>query len=254
MRQGRLDCQAIANRHVPATLFITVTMSCNAEEFGRPNLDIQHLSSYAPESNKFRPYDRPDVAARVLNQRLNEIQHRLLTRGPEYFNGYESIGLASRVEYQERDMPHAHIVLWLNCGDLTDPAEIDAIISAEMHRHESEATQQLVRRIMSHRHSPSCRRGRDEGTCRFGYDSNEVVPQNYINSTTHRAVHRKRETQDLRIVPHNLRLLKEFKMHINVERGGSAETIGYIWKYVFKVPRPAVIRLEERQDQHHPGV
>jgi len=96
-----------------------------------------------------------------------------------------------------------------------------------------------------HRHSPYCKR---KGKCRFGYDENSIVSNTYIDETSNRVVYRRREEEDLKVVPYNPRLTKEFKAHINVERTQGGGAVAYLMKYAFKPPKPTEVRIQSQTE------
>lgn len=82
----------------------------------------------------------------------------------------------------------------------------------------------LVKKYNVHRHS-HYRQGRTRNRqCRFGYDTNEVNPNTFIDETCNRVVYRRRTQQDLKVLPYSLHLTRKYRCHINVERaqGGGA--------------------------------
>jgi hypothetical protein len=47
-------------------------------------------------------------------------------------------------------------------------------------------------------------------------------------------IYGRREAEDLKVVPHNIYILLDWRGHANVEWCGSAYTTVYLYKYVFK--------------------
>ena len=98
-----------------------------------------------------------------------------------------------------------------------------------------------------HRHSPYCKR--NGGACRFGYDANDIVLNTTIDPTSNRVEYRRRQAEDLRVVPYNPRLTKEFKAHINVERSQAGGAVAYLMKYTFKPPKPTTVQVRTFLEQ-----
>jgi hypothetical protein len=63
------------------------------------------------------------------------------------------------------------------------------------------------------------------------------------NTEDHLIVH----TEDKLIVPHNLQLLLLFKAHINVERTQGGGMVPYVFKYIFKPPKPSDVDLRTQE-------
>ena len=116
-KQKRLDVQALVARVGPPSLFITVTMNPWNADMGRLGLDIEHRNTFTPHADKPRVFDRPDLVARAYNQHINEILHELETNSEEYF-GRKCLAIAAKLEFQQRNTPHHHILLWLEGGVL----------------------------------------------------------------------------------------------------------------------------------------
>ena len=143
----RLDVQAIAARRGPPTLFVTVTMNIWREEIHRRGLDNGHTGAFTPQADKPRPFDRPDVVARVYNQYANAVMHQLEKKSKVIF-GLRCIAIAGKLEFQENNTPHHHILLWLEGGVLEDIDFINNIIRAELPRPgEDDDLRALVKRF-----------------------------------------------------------------------------------------------------------
>ena len=113
--------------------------------------------------------------------------------------------------------------------------EIDEMICAELTRPgEDDRLLELVRTLNIHRHLTYCRK--DGRPCHFGYGTDTTVEATFLNETINRVSYRRREQEDLRVVPYNGLLTKEFKAHINVERTNGGGTVAYLFKYAFKPP------------------
>ena len=214
-KRKRLDVQALLAKLGPPTLFITITVNVWCEEMKRLGFDKEHTRAFIPQGDKPRALDRPDIVARVYNQFANQILRDLENNSEDIF-GYECIAIVAKLEFQERNTPYHHILLWLECGVLEDPEEIDKMISAELPRSESSRElRELVKRFNIHRYSAYCRGRTSTGRCRFGYDENIISQETTIDAITSRAVYHRRRQEDLKVVPYCPKLTKRYKAHIN---------------------------------------
>nr|GEV92582.1 hypothetical protein [Tanacetum cinerariifolium] len=76
-----------------------------------------------------KSHDRPEIRTRVLKIKLNELLDDMTKK---HMFG-ESRGVVYVIEFQKRDLPHVHILIWMEerCKCKT-PNEIDDIILAEL--------------------------------------------------------------------------------------------------------------------------
>ncbi|KAI0559822.1 Helitron helicase-like domain containing protein [Gracilaria domingensis] len=236
-KQKRLDVQAMVARMGSPTFFITVTMNVWREEMKRFGLDNDNTGAFSPQGNRSRPFDRPDLVARVYNQYANSIMTDLHKNSEAIF-GLKCIGIAAKLEFQERNTPHHHILLWLEGGTMDDPEIIDSLIKAELPRGQSQEDQELralVKRFNIHRHSPYCR----------GRTRNETT----IEDLTNRVTYRRRTEEDLKVVPYNPDLTRKYKAHINVERTQGGTAVAYLMKYAFKPGKEHDVFITSRESR-----
>jgi hypothetical protein len=71
-----------------------------------------------------------------------------------------------------------------------------------------------------------------------------------VDDTTDRVIYCRRQSDDLRVVLHNLQMMMDWDSHINVEYNGSAYCVIYIYKYCFKGPNQRE-RIEMNSEQEH---
>lgn len=161
--------------------------------------------------------------------------------------------MASKLEFQARNTPHHHILLFLEGGIIEDIDQIDSMISAEMPPQTDPELRELVRKFNIHRHSPYCRGRTSNSQCRFGYDDMVVTQETYIDPTCNRVVYRRRSEQDLKVVPYNADLTRRYRAHINVERTQGGGAIAYLMKYAFKPPKPTDVRVDTREERGSAG-
>ncbi|UYV84655.1 hypothetical protein LAZ67_X002997 [Cordylochernes scorpioides] len=196
--------------------------------YGRPDLFITFTCN--PRWEEIRelllpgqsPSDRPDIIARVFNQKLRALMHFIVK--------YSVFGASQcwmySIEWQKRGLPHAHILIWLI--DKITPDQIDQVISAEI------------------------------PYIAIDPDLFEVVAKNLIHALSKRFTRRNYhwkcitikvhsidiEVDNRWIVPYSPLLSRTFKAHINVEYCNSVKSIKYICKYVNKGSEMAVFGVK----------
>ncbi len=249
------------------TLFITLTVNPGREEFGRLGLRNVNYGHFFPPDQTPLPYSRPDLIARVWNQFGNAFFDEVKKNGEEYF-GRKVIAHCYKEEYQSRFMPHLHSLLRPEGGILDSPEDVDAIISAEMPREgeseeQLESDRNLVRTLMTHKYSPYVLVPVDPSDpnspkiCKFDFSIEpgafQAVPETRFENPGNRVVYRRREPEDARIVPHNLKLLRVFRCHMNVERVQRGGVVAYLWKYMFKIQSTADANIHAAVPQTAPS-
>ena len=90
----------MVSEHGKQTLFITLT--CNPKW---PEIQSELLV-------KQSPFDRVDIVCQVFKHRLDAFLHNL--KHGKYFNNRKVKYILRVIEYQDRGMPHAHIVVQLD--------------------------------------------------------------------------------------------------------------------------------------------
>jgi len=171
------------------------------------------------------------------------------------------------IEWQERGLPHAHIVIRLTNHPETDK-EIDYInehICAERDRifdTDDEATQRYKRYVdsyMIHRCYSVSKGGclNLNGICKRGYNQCERkettiddrgFPQyrRRLNMEFDCYDTPKERNKNLSVVPHNRDILLDWNGHANVEFCGKAYTLCYLYKYLYKGSKPKTVELSNR--------
>ena len=111
------DAMAVVRRLGKPSLFITMT--CNPK--------WPEILHNLPAGQK--PEDRPDLVARVFRLKLQQLLDELLKDG--IFG--RVVGHLHVIEFQDRGLPHAHILLILaNDDKFRSPEDVDACVSAEL--------------------------------------------------------------------------------------------------------------------------
>ena len=168
------------------------------------------------------------------------------------------------VEWQQRGLPHTHILLWLTEKLRAD--QIDQVISAEIPSiQEDPELFEIVRKNMIH---GPCYGNNDNLPCMKNKVCTKKYPRSFISETqtgndgyplyrrrspeeggamaTVRRNNQDKEVDNRWVVPYSPLLLKAFNAHINVEFCHSVKAIKYICKYINKGCDMATYALENR--------
>jgi PIF1-like helicase/Helitron helicase-like domain at N-terminus/Helicase len=253
MKQQCKDSMAIVRQYTKADLFITMTTNPRWPEIEKELLAGQTAS------------DRPDVVARVFNDKLKEVIDDIWNRhclGPAEAYCYT-------IEFQKRGLPHAHILHWLKPeAKPRTTADIDKLVSAEI---PDPATQPVLYKTVSKHmmHGPCghlnpncpCSNNRDQ-QCTKDYpkplreetDFNEKgfpfyrrrqPPPGQVPRTVRKGQH---ELDNSWVVPYNVYLSQKYDCHINVEVCSSIQSVKYMHKYIYKGHDRASIRIVEGEE------
>ena len=225
---------------------------CLVSEYGRPTLFITlTCNPYWDEIKEMllegeTAYDRADITCKVFHAKLDSFMHNL--RKGKYFGPCHEIVYEVRViEYQQRGLPHAHLVVQLsNIPDYKRDASnltkwIDENINATIPPITENSTERLKKihdLIQSHM-IHKCYTGEGgclnekTGLCERGFTS--TVIQHRTSLDEHGYPHYKHNRiEDLKVVPHNVNILLDWNGHANVEYSGSSYCVIYLYKYLFK--------------------
>ena len=127
---------------------------------------------------------------------------------------------------------------------------IDEFISAIMPEEDQEDPYFLkVKTHMTHKcavASNGCKVDAD-GVCKRGYDATILRPSTTFNERGF-PQYKRINPADLRVVPHNRKMLLDWDGHINVEYAGSSLSVLYIYSYLFKGAKKAKLFLEGATD------
>ncbi|CAN6985847.1 unnamed protein product, partial [Brassica oleracea var. botrytis] len=211
------DAMAICKVYGNPDLFITMTANPNWREIR------EHLEKYGGDS----PNDRPYIECRVFKMKLDQLLKDF--KNGTFFKTYTAA--LHRIEFQKRGLPHAHILLWLGNSSRTPSAEeIDGIISAELPNNEEdpEAYNLVIKHMI---HGP-CGDANRKSPCMEKKVCTKKYPRPYNDNTSidksGYVLYRRRRNDDATVVkdgailnnnfvvPHNIKLLKKYKAHINV--------------------------------------
>ncbi|XP_045023162.1 uncharacterized protein LOC123467195 [Daphnia magna] len=236
MKQAYQDAMAICGKFGKPVFFLTFTCNPKWREI-TANIP-SHLS--AP--------DRPDIVARVFQQKKSELVNDIEKR--------QMLGFATAriqvIEFQKRGLPHCQMLIWIDERDAPATAEdVDATICAEI--PDKTTHPRLYKSIMTHMIYGPCGLINKKSPCMDGDKCSKSFPKQHSQETilndngypTYRrrdtgVVHRLKrghtyfEVDNTWVVPYNHWLSLKFDSHINLEYCASIVSVKYIFKYVYK--------------------
>ncbi|GBN27243.1 hypothetical protein AVEN_234875-1 [Araneus ventricosus] len=168
------------------------------------------------------------------------------------------------IEFQKRDLPHAHILLTLDSeSKIRTKDDIDKFVSAEL---PDPCTDLRLLQIMTkcmvygpcgtiNINSPCMR----DGQCCKSF------PKQFKDDTEENVngypIYRRRATEPVQVgkysidnrwvVPYNPWLLKKFNAHIDVEVCASVKSVKYLYKYVYKGHDAASVKIQKEGALDH---
>ena len=221
----------------PPTIFVTLTANPNWDEI------VQKIGKGQTA------YERADVTNMVFKEKLEALINNI--KSGKYFNGAVPVYMMYVIEWQERGLPHAHIIIRLTNHPNKEDIErfMDDFICAErvaVSTTDSEVTKkykQYVDQYMIHKCYSVDEGGclRPDGSCRRNYNK---VPID-VSHVDERGFpkYRRRElnvvegnstAKDLCVVPHSREILLDWNGHANVELCSSGYAITYLYRYLYK--------------------
>jgi hypothetical protein len=237
------DAMARVRKYGKPTLFVTIT--CNPKW-----TEIQEELQAGEDA-----WMRPDLTARVFKMKLDAIMEDLTK------NGYmgRAVSHIQVIEFQKRGLPHAHLLLRLATEDIPTVDHFDKYVCAEIPNPDTHP--RLYSNVTSNMlHGPCDVRCKSEtGEC------NKHFPKPASDTTISRQgeypIYRRRqqhshkkfdrdghlisEQTDLYVVPYNMYLSLRYNCHINVEMVTTVSVVKYLYKYVYKGPDRASVRVAE---------
>ena len=229
----------------PSHLFVTMTCNPNWPEvrhlLGCDYVDMNHASHQA-------------FLARVFVQKRKLLISKL--KEQDYlFPGHCGIDwIVYSTEWQKGDLPHAHIAIRLKIDTKLQPMNtqldqiklMDKVVSAQFPPSETPHYHQVVAFMQ---HPPVCigclrekKKGSGVKACRF-YFPKPVCPESRMDARGY-PVYLRGES-DVRVVPHNEKLLVEFNCHINVEWTFNSKHLAYVYGYMCKGVDIAGVRIKD---------
>jgi len=195
-----------------------------------------------------------DIVDEVFHGRLQALLNNL--RRGKYFGGKKTTYLMHVIEYQNRGLPHAHIVFRLEGGPDHRDREackqwIEEHICTTAYTPGPNASDEDKRYYeyvkpggsMQHR----CFRGCNGCLNEFGVCKRKYTDRKTTNDTSWDEkgypIYKRPETKDRRIVPHNREILLDWDGHANLEFAATTFCIFYLYKYLFKGNRKLKIEI-----------
>lgn len=225
------DAAALTLRLGNCTWFLTVT--CNPKWLDLVSLGVDDYALHSFE------------VARVFKLRIQTMMKILKSSAIlGTIKGY-----LYRYEYQNRGLPHVHILLWTDL-DLEDPAVLDQYVTCELPPDdESESSahwRTLAEKFQLHNHSSRCGFP-TTGYCSYNYPQ-PIIP---VTVPGGRRIHlRRRKMQDRLVVPYNPVLTNLVRCHTDLEPVSSTQCPAYTLKYTSKDSGHADLRsLVRGRDQ-----
>ncbi|CAF2107137.1 BnaC08g47210D [Brassica napus] len=229
------DAMAICREFGNPDLFITMTANPNWSEIK------EHIGKYGGDS----PNDRPDIECRVFKMKLDQLLKDF--KAGTFFKPYKAA--LHRIEFQKRGLPHPHILLWLGNSTRTPSAEeVDEIILAELSNKEEDPPAYDL--VMKHMIQGPCGLFNPKSPCMENNMCTKKYPRPYNDNTSidksGYVLYRRRRNDDACtlkaravldntfVVPHNIKLLKKYEAHINVEWCNRTSAVKYLFKYITK--------------------
>ena len=247
-------------------------------EFGRPTVMItltanpewSEIVELLPQGQS--AFDRPDIVDLVFKARLEAILHNI--RHGHYFGDGNEKGSGKKrivelhvIEYQERGMPHAHIIVKLDSDLLLDFLNkenlkrwVDLNISAclppdpkEM-ENPTESDKRyfvLVRTHMVHKHvhKDAVNTCFNEKTkkCKKGFDETFVCCWTTFDKRGFPHYKRLRD-KDLMVVQHNRQILLDWDGHACIDFAMNTHCVMYMYKYAYKGAKKVRMQLKNADD------
>ena len=198
--------------------------------------------------------NRLDAIARAFVARRQRLIQCLETPGFLFPGHLGVVYVVYVTEWQLCGLPHLHLACRLRTATpLTSLQEqlivMDTVISAQYPRvrgHDYD----LVESFMTHNDPcrvclrPNPRNGCQE--CRFHYPK-PVSSSSFIDAKGFPVY--KRTLSDTRVVPHNLKLLRELGCHLNAEWTYNCGCVAYLYKYLTKGYDAAGVRISDHADE-----
>ena len=174
----------------------------------------------------------------------------------KYFGTHKVVYAIRVIEYQHRGMPHAHIVVKLS--DMPDHEDVEAktvfineFITAKspptpnaFSTSDDKRYHTYVHRHMVHNCAVAvngCKKC-DTSKCKRGYEDTKVEPTHFDDRGY--PIYERTSLADLKIVPHNKKILMDWNGHANVEYAGGVRCVLYLYKYLYKGPKKSSFSID----------
>jgi hypothetical protein len=198
---------------------------------------------------------RPDLTARVFKMKLDAIMQDLTKNG---YMGHV-VSHIQVIEFQKRGLPHAHILIRLANEDVPTVDQFDKFVSAEIPNPDTHprlhaiVTGSMLHGPCDHR----CLSENRECSKQFPMAASDTTMLSegsypiYRRRCRHKHVKTNRngdiisEQTDLYVVPYNPYFTTRYNCHINFEIVSNVSVVKYFYKYVYKGPDRASVRVSE---------
>ena len=218
-----------------------------------------HWPEIAAHSNISHGMNSPDLYCRVFYIKMKALLVDVLQNGVLGV----VVAFAWSVEFQQRGLPHLHLVIIVRPEDKPHSPEIvDRVVSAQF--PDPAADIDYFRAVCKHMiHGPCgylkpshyCMKG---GTCRFDYpkrlqDSTTIPADGY--TALARPFGRSVCISDTFVadnswvVPHNRYLLLRYDAHVNVEASASITVVKYMFSYIYKGTKSSSAAIHNGDDE-----
>ena len=241
------DVLHIARMKGPSHLFVTFT--CNPDW-----PEIRALIGGDFDANLD---SHQDIIARVFVHKRKQLIDRLESNN-YLFEGHRGVvWISYTTEWQKGDLPHAHIACRLGVDTAIQPMAtqmdqirlMDKVISARKPAPGDRGYDQVVLFMQHPDPCKSCMqtvRGGSEKRCRFRFPK-PTCECSRIDAKGF-PVYR-RGPDDIRIVPHCVRVLEEFCCHCNFEWTFNSLHFAYLYSYMCKGVDTASFRIRDQLDE-----
>ena len=237
------DAMALVRRFGKPEFLITMTANGNWNEIQN---QLQQGQSYT---------DRPDLIARVFNQKKKELIEDLKSG----ILG-KCLSIVGVVEFQKRGLPHIHILIITQKSPAQSTTEeLDKIICAEI--PDQRKLPQLFEKVAKFNLHGPCNKDRclEDGECIKHFPKAYTQKTFFIDDAY--PCYRRRSPQDggntytkhiydmpfifdnSHVVPYNPYMTQKYNCHINIEYLNSIETVKYLYKYIGKGSDQATVQL-----------
>lgn len=239
LKKLSMNALTIVSELGPPDAFITITFNPLWPEVTQALLSGQSV------------FDRPDLQARIFHARLEAFLSNL--RSGKYYKREDGspIGLAYLlrvIEYQNRGLPHCHVVHKLdhehNPIKFMDSFCRSTISNLSDSNENQRNLKSLIQQHMLHRCSAYCC---SKGSCEKGFGNKQINLQNRIDSKGF-PVHKRLAAIDFNIVPTHDLMIQDWDGHINHEPAAQAFTVLYLFKYLFKGNKKLNLEISEEDN------
>ena len=243
-----LDAMAVVATLRKPSLFITMTCNPKWSEI------VQSLPF------DIKAEDRPDITCRVFKAKLEALISDLVDK---HILGVV-VAIMSVVEFQYRGLPHAHILVILDGADeIYGADEIDKVVRAELPPRTNPNLRSKVLQHMIHNdcqaNPAECMCCQRTGRCRWKFPHPFSEATTWTDHELYPKYKRSRAPNEWEYMPngrvvtnewvasYNPWLIEKYDCHLNVEVCASLEAVRYLYKYIYKGPDRANVRVVHQQ-------